>query len=171
MRGIVSILTAFVNTSLGYLIEILHSKTCSKWNNNLPCKISCPPSFPLPPFLSPFLPSFLPPSLPPSPYPPSLSLCFHLLLILLQFFHQSKWYHMLSCSGQKPGSHTWYLFFVTFHIHQFLLILSSRYASICQLLCISFPPTLVQPSFPRLTARSSLQIHSLHTSQRKIYTF
>ena len=56
----------------------------------------------------------------------------------------------------------------TFSLHHSLLILSSVYASTCQLFPISFPPILVLPAFPRLQESPS---KSFSTQQRKILYF
>lgn len=130
--------SASMETSLGQHIKILNSETCSKKNGTLPYETSSSPSLSPHSFFS-SLP-LIPLSLPPFLYA-STSSSFSSSIL-----NQSKWYHMLSCSSQKPESQSWYLFFflVTFHIHQFLLILLLRYTSICQLFFTSFSPILAQ---------------------------
>lgn len=110
-------------------------------------------SFPLPshPLSLPCLPFFMPPP----PYSP--------LVISIKV-------NDTICSADPARNlgvllDTWSLSHSTFKLHQFLLTLSSRYVSICQLFPISFPLILVPPAFPRGTARISLKI-ILYTTEK-----
>lgn len=100
--------SASMETSLGQHIKILNSETCSKKNGTLPYETSSSPSLSPHSFFS-SLP-LIPLSLPPFLYA-STSSSFSSSIL-----NQSKWYHMLSCSSQKPESQSWYLFFFFGHI-------------------------------------------------------
>ena len=119
------------------------------------------PSFPLSshPLSLPSLPFFMPP--PPSHSPLVISIKVNDTI----------------CSADPARNlgvllDTWSLSHSTFKLHRFLLTLSSRYVSICQLFPISFTPSTPHPSTTSISKRDCKNLpqnHSLHNRERYMY--